>query len=101
MNSPHLLSLPDPGDTYYFRRYIPTDLIEHFGGVKQFRISLKCAIKSRSIRTCTTYHTKILRMLRQDSFIDALIQIYQLSQILRIFWRTWFYKVLIIYSNGK
>ena len=74
MNLPHLLSLPDSGGTYYFRRYIPTDLIEHFGGVKQFRISLKCAIKSRSIRTCTTYHTKILRMLRQDSCINLTTQ---------------------------
>ena len=38
----------------------------------------------------TTYHTKILRMLRQDSSTNFLIQIYQLSQILRKFWRTWF-----------
>ena len=46
MNSSHLLSLPNSGDTFYFRKYIPADLIEHFGGVKEFRISLKCAIKS-------------------------------------------------------
>ena len=46
-----MLSLPKSGNTYYFRQYIPSDLIEHFGGVKEFRISLKCAIKSRSIRT--------------------------------------------------
>ena len=54
---PHmsLLTFPNSGNTYYFRRKIPTDLIEHFGGLKEFRISLKCAIKSRSIRT-----TKIL-----------------------------------------
>jgi len=45
-------------------------------------------VKERIVET--TYHTKILGMLRQDSFIDSLIQIYQLSQILRIFWRTWF-----------
>ena len=46
MNSPHLLSLPKSGNTFYFRGYIPADLIEHFEGVKEFRISLKCAIKS-------------------------------------------------------
>ena len=46
MNSDHLLSLPKSGNTFYFRQYIPADLIEHFGGVKEFRISLKCAIKS-------------------------------------------------------
>ena len=50
---PHmsLLTFPNSGNTYYFRSFIPTDLIEYFGGVKEFRISLKCAIKSRSIRT--------------------------------------------------
>ena len=46
-----LLTFPNSGNTYYFRSFIPVDLIEHFGGIKEFRISLKCAIKSRSIRT--------------------------------------------------
>ena len=46
MNSSQLLSLPNSGDTFYFRKYIPADLIEYFGGVKQLQISLKCAIKS-------------------------------------------------------
>ena len=46
-----LITFPNSGDTYYFRSYIPVDLNEHFGGLKEFRISLKCAIKSRSIRT--------------------------------------------------
>jgi len=50
-----LLTFPNSGNTYYYRSRIPFDLIEHFGGLKEFRISLKCAIKSRSIRT-----TKIL-----------------------------------------
>ena len=55
MNSPHLLYSPNSGESFYFRHRIPTDLLEHFGGVKEFRISLKCAIKSRAIKT-----TKIL-----------------------------------------
>ena len=42
-----LLTFPNSGNTYYFRSFIPVDLIEHFGGIKEFRISLKCAIKSR------------------------------------------------------
>ena len=46
-----LLTFPNSGNTYYFRSQVPVDLIEHFGGLKEFRISLKCAIKSRSIRT--------------------------------------------------
>ena len=41
-----LLTFPNSGNTYYFRSFIPTDLIEYFGGVKEFRISLKSAIKS-------------------------------------------------------
>ena len=41
-----LLTFPNSGNTYYFRSFIPADLIEYFGGVKEFRISLKCAIKS-------------------------------------------------------
>ena len=59
MNSSHLLSFPNSGDTFYFRKYIPADLIEHFEGVKQLRISLKCAIKSRSIRTSKILDKKI------------------------------------------
>ena len=50
-----LITTPNSGNTYYFRSRIPTDLIEHFGGLTEFRVSLKCAIKSRAIRT-----TKIL-----------------------------------------
>ena len=46
MNSSHLLSLPKSGNTFYFRGYIPADLIEYFEGVKEFRISLKSAIES-------------------------------------------------------
>ena len=46
MNPLYLLSLPKSGNTYYFRGYILADLIEHFDGVKEFRISLKTAIKS-------------------------------------------------------
>ena len=50
-----LITFPNSGNIFYFRSIIPTDLIEHFGGFREFRISLKCSIKSRSIRT-----TKIL-----------------------------------------
>ena len=46
----HLLYLPKSGNTYYFRGYILADLIEHFDGVKEFRIFFMCAIKSRAIQ---------------------------------------------------
>ena len=51
-------------------------------------VTLMGVVKEKIVET--TYHTKILRMLRQDSSTNSLIQIYQLSQILRKFWRTWF-----------
>ena len=35
MNSPHLLYSPNSGESFYFRDRIPTDLLEHFGGVKE------------------------------------------------------------------
>jgi len=79
-----LLTVPNSGNTYYFRRKIPTDLVEHFGGLKEFRISLKCAIKSRSIRT-----TKILDQKVSGIFEDIRqgmksLDIDDIKEILRI-----------------
>ena len=79
-----LITVPNSGNTYYFRRKIPTDLIEHFGGLKEFRISLKCAIKSRSIRT-----TKILNQKVSGIFEDIRqgmksLEIEDIKEILRI-----------------
>ena len=31
MNSPHLIYSPNSGASYYFRSYIPKDLLKHFG----------------------------------------------------------------------
>ena len=83
---PHmsLLTFPNSGNTYYFRRKIPTDLVEHFGGLKEFRISLKCAIKSRSIRT-----TKILNQKVSGIFEDIRqgmksLEIEDIKEILRV-----------------
>ena len=79
-----LLSFRNSGNTYYFRSRIPIDLIEHFGGQKEFRISLKCAIKSRSIRT-----TKILDQKVSGIFEDIRqgmksLEIEDIKEILRI-----------------
>ena len=57
-----LITFPNSGNTYYFRSQIPVDLIEHFVGLKEFRISLKCAIKSRSIRTSKILDRKVLQI---------------------------------------
>lgn len=79
-----LITVPNSGNAYYFRRKIPTDLIEHFGGLKEFRISLKCAIKSRSIRT-----TKILNQKVSGIFEDIRqgmksLEIEDIKEILRV-----------------
>jgi len=84
MNSSHLLSLPKSGDTFYFRKYIPADLIEHFGGVKQLRISLKCAIKSRSIRTCKILDKKVSRIFEEIRQGMKSLEIDDIKEILRI-----------------
>ena len=59
MNHPCLLFAPNSGNTFYFRSKIPKDLVEHFGGMREFRISLKCAIKSRSLRTVKVLSKKV------------------------------------------
>ena len=79
-----LIATPNSGNTYYYRSRIPTDLIEHFGGLKEFRISLKCAIKSRSIRT-----TKILNQKVSGIFEDIRqgmksLEIEDIKEILRV-----------------
>jgi len=79
-----LLTVVNSGNTYYYRSRIPFDLIEHFGGLKEFRISLKCAIKSRSIRT-----TKILDQKVSGIFEDIRqgmksLEIDDIKEILRI-----------------
>ncbi len=47
-------------------------------------LTLMGMVKERIVET--GYHKKILRILRQDSYTNSLIQIYQFSQILRKFW---------------
>ena len=83
---PHmsLLTFPNSGNTYYFRRKIPTDLIEHFGGLKEFRISLKCAIKSRSIRTTKILDKKVSGIYEEIRQGMKSLEIDDIKEILRI-----------------
>ena len=53
-----LITFPNSSNIYYLRSFIPTDLIEYFEGVREFRISLKRAIKSRSVKTCKVIDKK-------------------------------------------
>ena len=43
-----ILKTPNSGNSYYFRAYIPHDLIQQVGGQKSFRISLQSGIPSQS-----------------------------------------------------
>ena len=85
MNSHKLIcSQKNSGDTYYFRTYIPTDLIEHFDGVRQFRVSLKCAIKSRSHRITKILKVKVSTLFAEIRLGMKSLDIEQIKEILRI-----------------
>ena len=51
-----LLTFPNSGNTYYFRSFIPVDLIEHFGGIKEFRIDLEDAIRNNNGDDLECFH---------------------------------------------
>ena len=84
MNSHKLICSPNSGETYYFRSYIPKDLIEYFDGVRQFRVSLKCAIKSRSIRITKILDVKVSSLFEEIRLGMKSLDIEQIKEILRI-----------------
>ena len=79
-----LLTVVNSGNTYYYRSRIPFDLIEHFGGLKEFRISLKCAIKSRSIRTTKILDKKVSGIYEEIRQGMKSLEIDDIKEILRI-----------------
>ena len=83
-NCGNLVYARKSGDTYYFRSFIPKDLIDHFGGLREFRLSLKCAIKSRSVkitRVLSKIVSKIYEEIRQGM---KSLEIEDIKEILRI-----------------
>ena len=84
MSSHKLICSPNSGDTYYFRTYIPSDLIEYFDGVRQFRVSLKCAIKSRSLRITKVLDVKVSSLFEEIRIGMKSLDIEQIKEILRI-----------------
>ena len=84
MNSPKLIWSGDSGNTFYFRKYIPTDLISHFRGVRQFRISLKCSIESRSLRITKILERKVSSLFEEIRMGKKSLDIEQIKEILRI-----------------
>ena len=79
-----LLTVLNSGNTYYYRSRIPFDLIEHFGGLKEFRNSLKCAIKSRSIRTTKILDQKVSGIYEEIGQGMKSLEIDDIKEILRI-----------------
>ena len=79
-----LISFPNSGNTFYFRSRIPSDLREHFGGMKEFRLSLKCAIKSRSIKISRVLDRKVLRLYETIRQGMKTLTIEEIKEILRI-----------------
>ena len=79
-----LLTFPNSGNSYYFRSRIPTDLIEHFGGLTEFRLSLKCAIKSRAIRTTKKLDQTVLGLYEKIREGMKSLDIEDIKEILKI-----------------
>ena len=84
MNHPCLLYTPNSGNTYYFRSKIPTDLVDYFNGLKEFRLSLKCAIKSRAIRTVKILSEKVSTLYQEIRQGMKSLEIEDIKEILRI-----------------
>ena len=79
-----LLTFPNSGNTYYFRSRIPIDLIEHFGGLTEFRVSLKCAIKSRALRTTKILDNTVSKLYEKIREGMKSLDIDDIKEILRI-----------------
>ena len=76
-----LITTPTSGNTYNFRCRIPADLIEHFGGLTEFRVSLKCAIKSRALRTTKKLErtvSKLYEKIREGMKVDHKNKMFQI-----------------------
>ena len=72
------------GNTFYFRSKIPCDLRDHFGGLKEFRVSLKCNIKSKSSRIVRSLHRIVSRLYNQIRQGMKELDIEEIKEILRV-----------------
>ena len=84
MESPCLVYAQKSGNTYYFRSKIPCDLRNHFGGLKEFRVSLKCNIKSKASRIVRSLHRIVSRLYDQIRQGMKELDIEEIKEILRV-----------------
>ena len=71
------------GNTFYFRSKIPSDLREHFGGLKEFRVSLKCNIKSKATKVVRSLNKTVSRLYEQIRLGMKELSIEDIKEILR------------------
>ena len=83
-NPPYLIYSPSSGNSYYFRSWIPKDLRSTFGGLKEFRISLKCGIRSRSNKICRRLNKIVSEIYDQVRTGMKKLDIEDIKEILRI-----------------
>ena len=83
MESPCLVYASSSGNTFYFRSKIPSDLREHFGGLKEFRVSLKCNIKSKATKVVRSLNKTVSRLYEQIRLGMKELSIEDIKEILR------------------
>ena len=83
MESPCLVYASSSGNTFYFRSKIPSDLREHFGGLKEFRVSLKCNIKSKATKVVRSLNKTVARLYEQIRLGMKELSIEDIKEILR------------------
>ena len=72
------------GNTFYFRSKNPSDLREHFGGRKQFKISLKCSLNSRSEKIIKSLNKTLSKLYEQIRQGMKELTLKDIKEILRI-----------------
>ena len=83
MNHSCLLYTKNSGESYFFRSYIPKDLWEYFKGVKEFRVSLKCSVKSNAQRTAKKLSKVVSEIYDQIRQGMKSLEIEDIKEILR------------------
>ena len=83
MESPCLVYASSSGNTFYFRSKIPSDLRDHFGGLKEFRVSLKCNIKSKATKVVRSLNKTVSRLYEQIRLGMKELSIEEIKEILR------------------
>ena len=83
MESPCLVYASSSGNTSYFRSKFQSDLREHLGGLKEFRVSLKCNIKSKATKVFRSLNKTVVKLYEQIRLGMKELSIEDIKEILR------------------